>query len=157
MYIRGKLIVSGKFRNCVDFFKAKVNVNRVHCTCGCPVTSPYRCPHPGCSRVYASLQSLHKHMKVHSDPSPHKCDYCEASFKKHTQLAVHRAEHTGALPFMWVLTLLEAFEHALLAYIHMYNIHACTLYVWGMYVYASVVRHWVCEWLCNLQVSKWGM
>jgi hypothetical protein len=50
--------------------------------------------------VYHSVQSLRKHTKTHTTPKPHTCAECGASYRKHTQLAVHRAEHTGTLPFL---------------------------------------------------------
>ncbi|CAG2116005.1 unnamed protein product, partial [Medioppia subpectinata] len=84
--------------DCTKDFKTtwmlKRHVSQVH-TC----VRPFECH--DCPKRFVANRDLKRHMSVHSDEWPHRCDWtgCKSAFKKADSLADHRRRHSGDLPF----------------------------------------------------------
>ncbi|KAI5808661.1 hypothetical protein DFH27DRAFT_598290 [Peziza echinospora] len=60
----------------------------------------HHCTFPECTQSFTTAQHLKRHVSSHTSQHPHKCQTCEESFRKKTQLERHvRATHLGLKPF----------------------------------------------------------
>ena len=61
----------------------------------------YKCPFPGCNADFSLKSHAKRHVKnVHQDLRPHKCPYCEKTFKTTAARKEHVFTHTGERPFV---------------------------------------------------------
>lgn len=67
--------------------------------------------------------TLNKHLYVHSNERPHKCDMCDKAFRTSTHKIVHMRTHTGERPLQCRICGL-GFAHHKARSVHMKTKHA---------------------------------
>lgn len=53
----------------------------------------FRCPFPGCDKIFNRPYNFKSHIKVHSGERPYKCGHCELSFARCHDLKRHEKIH----------------------------------------------------------------
>ena len=64
----------------------------------------YKCPHPGCDKMFFSELTMGSHRKTHQRDAPIKCTFegCEKVFDKPSRLTAHMRMHTGRCPIIQI-------------------------------------------------------
>jgi DNA-directed RNA polymerase subunit RPC12/RpoP len=84
--------------------RTRVRLNREPCVYKKPekAAAPVgiiKCPHPGCTKTFSKVYSLHSHVCSHSTERPFKCDKCSAAFTRNHDLKRHQKIHLGVKPY----------------------------------------------------------
>ena len=80
------------------------------------------CEYPGCGQAFYKKGHLDRHVIIHAEEKPYKCDHCDKTFAQNGGLLEHIRVHTGEKPFICYLCG-TAFRQTSTLRAHLINVH----------------------------------